>query len=140
MSLHALSLRHYSSETIQMMTIANVLWIMMALALLTYVLHNCFKYLVRQGRYKEFHITFFYLLAFATLAIRIIQFTMTVAYYHGAGRHVMTRQISALVVASSFLEGTLGLQQLCAMVDVQLMIKYHQTGSNESLERFEIKN
>ena len=64
---------------------------------------------------------------------------MTAAYYHGVGRHAMTRQISALGVLSTFFEGMLGLQQLCAMVDIQLLINYHQTGSNESLERFEIK-
>ena len=46
-SLISLSLRHYSSEFIKLMTIANVLWIMMALAVLLYVIHNSMKYLVR---------------------------------------------------------------------------------------------
>ena len=108
-SLISLSLRHYSSEFIKLMTAANVLWIMMALAVLLYIMHNAMKYLVRQGRYKEFHITFFYLLALLTLATRILQFAMTVAYYHGFGRHSMTRQISALCVLSSIFEGILGL-------------------------------
>ena len=108
-NLMSLSLRHYNSEFIELMTAANVLWVIMASTVLLYIMHNAMKYLVRQGRYKEFHITFFYLLAHLTLTTRILQFAITVAYYHGFGRHSMTRQISALCVLSSIFEGMLGL-------------------------------
>ena len=46
-SLMSLTLRHYSAEFIKLMTLANVLWVMMALALLIYVIHNAMKYLLR---------------------------------------------------------------------------------------------
>ena len=115
------------------------MWIIMGGCLLAYVIVNTKKYIVQQGRYKEFHITLFYLLALLTLSIRLLQFLLVIAYYHGAGDHHLKHNIYNICILASFCEGLIGLQQLCALADVELMIKFNQAESNESLERFEIK-
>lgn len=134
-----LSLRHYSPQFIRVMTLMNVMWIIIGGCLLAYVIVNTKKYIVRQGRYKEFHISLFYLLATLMLSLRLLQFMLTIAYYHGAGDHHLKHNIYNICILASFCEGIIGLQQLCALVEVELMIKFKQTESNESMERFEIK-
>ena len=64
---------------------------------------------------------------------------MNILYFHNDVGNRFALTISTVGVLASFFEGTLGLQQLCAMTDLQLMIKFREIASDESLERHEIK-
>ena len=77
--------------------------------LLTYVAYNIVQYVIRQGRYKEFHITFFYLNVLLILILRITQFAMNIFYYHSEVGHRFEDKIVAVGVLAAFFEGTLGL-------------------------------
>ena len=88
----------------------NVLWIIVVLVLLAHIVYNGVKYLIRQGRLKEFHITFFYLLVTLVLSFRMTQFFMTILYYHTHVGGGFSDKIAGVGILSSFIEGTLGLQ------------------------------
>ena len=56
---------------IQLVTIFNFLLILFYSLVMTHVIYNVAKYLFRQGRYKEFHMSLFYFLAVLILGLRI---------------------------------------------------------------------
>ena len=78
--------------------------------LLAHIVYNAVKYLIRQGRLKEFHITFFYVLVALVLTCRVTQFLMTIIYYHFPVGSLFDDKIAGIVILSSFIQGTLGLQ------------------------------
>ena len=103
-------LRSPHFKFIELVTLFNVLWIIVVLILLSHIVYNGVKYLIRQGRLKEFHITFFYLLATIVLTLRMTQFFMTILYYHTHVGGEFSVKIAGVGILSSFIEGTIGLQ------------------------------
>ena len=56
---------------IQLVTVFNILLVLVYSLVAMHVVYNVVKYLVRQGRYKEFHMITFYFLAVLALGLRI---------------------------------------------------------------------
>ena len=124
---------------IQLVTVFNILLILVYSLVAMHVLYNVLKYLVRQGRYKEFHMSMFYFLAVLVLGLRISQFLMTLIFYHLKSTRSFEDKIVAVTILSAFVEGTLGIQMLGAFIDLHLMIKHNRIAQDECLERHEIR-
>ena len=45
-----------------------------------FLLHNLWKYVIKQKRYKTFHITFFYVLSFTVITLRATFFSMVLKF------------------------------------------------------------
>ena len=48
--------------------------------LLVFLLHNLWKYVIKQKRYKTFHITFFYILSFTVIIFRVTFFSLVLQF------------------------------------------------------------
>ena len=49
--------------------------------LLAHILYNIIQYVCRQQKYKEFHIAVFYVIAVATVSIRVFAFSYQTFHY-----------------------------------------------------------
>ena len=112
--------------------------------LLSLLIHNVVQYVIRQGRYKTFHISFFYLLSFAVLSLRIVFFSMAGKFLgeHTAGVvNEPGQNLDNVDNFATYTEMILGTQQLCSMIELNLMIRWStlykvcHRGDEDLLER-----
>ena len=88
--------------------------------------YNIHSYIVGQKRYKVFHLSFFYLLAFTIVVSRLVFFTVILHFlYDVKGATVPPpHYIDHLDNFATYFELSLGIQQLFSIVELHLMLQY----------------
>ena len=92
------------------------------------LVYNIVQYVIRQRRYKIFHIMWFYIFAFTVVVLRCLCYIMLIKYLISlqnvestTGR--VTRRIDVVDNFAAFFELILGVQQLCSVMELTQMVK-----------------
>ena len=90
------------------------------------LLYNLYNYLIKQERYKTFHIIFFYFLSFAVIILRVAFFSLTLRFLYQVKDKAVDPPVATDNIDNfaTYFELILGMQQLCSMVELNLMIKF----------------
>ena len=114
-----------------------VVWIVILLILygllLIILIFNIVQYLIRQGRFKTFHIAFFYATSFCIVIIRILYFSYVLAYlfeWQNDKSLCPWLQLNIIDNFGVYCELILGVQQVSMMVDLNLMIRFSSLDPN----------
>ena len=103
--------------------------IMFGLFFLLFMLlvYNIVQYVIRQRRYKIFHIMWFYIFAMTVVVLRCLCYIMLIKYLitlqnaEGPTKHV-THNIDVIDNFAAFFELILGVQQLCSVMELTQMV------------------
>ena len=89
------------------------------------ILRNLAQYVCKQRRYKEFHIACFYSLALLIICCRIVEHIFVLLMNKNDNMYLnFVYESWVAQYTARQLENILAVQQVCSMIDMQLMVKY----------------
>ena len=108
--------------------IASIGAMLIIYILLLLFLTNNVRHIVKTEKYKNFHMTFFYLMAYAIIMARILFFGAIVEFImyqldSDRGIQVPTL-INTIDSIATYTELILGFQQMCSMIELYLMLRF----------------
>ena len=92
--------------------------------------HNTVRFLSQGERYKNFHITYFYVLVYLVIILRIVWLSFildAISMYPDSSEKYNPHSIFELDVIATYLELLIGIQQTGSMFELYLMIKETKT-------------
>ena len=87
------------------------------------VIFNIYRYVIRQQRFKTFHIVSFYVLTSIIIILRSIFFAILDYRVTKEEESLFTKNIMDLDNFATYCELTLGVQQLCSMAELYCLIR-----------------
>ena len=96
------------------------------LVLLLILCYNLYAFIIGQKRYKVFHLSFFYALAFIILVSRIVFFAIILEFLSQQNPPCtdVPYRIDIVDSFAIFFELALGIQQLFSIIELNLMLQY----------------
>ena len=88
--------------------------------------YNISKFIIGQGRYKVFHLSFFYSLSSIIIICRITFFVIILDFLSRQTTDNIPQRIDILDNFTIFFELSLGIQQLFSIIELHLMLQFSQ--------------
>ena len=98
--------------------------------LLVQTIYNIVQYVIRQKKYKEFHIAFFYSLAVLVISMRVVQFVLETFVFQIDNDGEKPRFEEFLILFPSIMVGLLSVQQLSTMVELYVNLLFIRNTKN----------
>ena len=109
--------------------IVSIIIMLILYTLLLLLLISNTRHITRKSKYKNFHLSFFYIMAYAIITLRIIFFgTILEFVIHqldiGNNTLEVPRLINTIDSIATYAELILGIQQMCSMIELYLMLRF----------------
>ena len=117
-----------SKNKSKLLVVSIVIMLILYTLLLLLLISNT-RHITRKSKYKNFHLSFFYIMAYAIITLRIIFFGSILEFViHqldiGDNTLAVPRLINTIDSIATYAELILGIQQMCSMIELYLMLRF----------------
>ena len=112
----------------KLLVVSIVIMLILYTMLLLLLISNT-RHITRKSKYKNFHLSFFYIMAYAIITLRIIFFGAILEFVihqldNGNNTLAVPSLINTIDSIATYAELILGIQQMCSMIELYLMLRF----------------